>query len=72
MSHIREHCKKPRYLFRRRGSLWACNCGQMWIVSYGQYGKYWKEFNIELDVAYWTGYNAAKAEKEQDEDFSNR
>ena len=35
MRHIREHCKTPKTFMRRIGTVWACDCGQLWALTQG-------------------------------------
>lgn len=43
MAHIEEHCGTPSK-FRRWnvGSVWVCDCGQVWVLRYGIYDNYRK------------------------------
>ncbi len=32
MTHIQEHCETPKTHRRRVGDLWACDCGQVYVL----------------------------------------
>lgn len=43
--HISERCDTPGTLWRRLGSLWKCDCGQLWVLRINYYGyEHFKEW----------------------------
>jgi len=46
--HYAEHCSLPWLWYRREGHVWACDCGQMyrvtWVYAMGSGAKIWERF----------------------------
>lgn len=45
--HISEHCNTPSTFMRRKGDIWGCECGQMYVLNIIYYYdkiKRWEKF----------------------------
>lgn len=50
MSHVKEHCQKPKGKRRHQGRLWLCTCGDLWVCrAYcsGNDGIYYRYVRVE-------------------------
>lgn len=32
-THVKEHCRTPRKIFKSKGTLWMCSCGKVWRLT---------------------------------------
>lgn len=48
MSHVGEHCRLPRTVFRGVGEVFLCTCGQLWTLQY--FNNWWESYKMWVKV----------------------